>query len=313
MAEPQPISAHTGGTLMSWRAIYDVLKHSFYQFNEDKVSRLGAALAYYSMFSIAPLLLIALGIASLIFGKQAAEGELLEQIIGTVGPNAGHAVQDMLEATYLAGGGLTATIVGVVVLFLGASGVFVQLQDALNTIWHVRTKRERGWWTAIRERLLSFSMVMAIGFLLLASLILSALLSAASKFLGPEALPGGSLVWQGINGLFSLGLATVLLALLFKALPDVRLPWRDVWFGALATAVMFSLGKYLIGLYLAHSSTASAFGAAGSLVVLLAWTYYSSQVVLFGAEVTRQMVERSGRRIVPAENAMLVTDQATSQ
>jgi len=295
---------------MCWRSVLEVLTDSFREFGEDKVSRLGAALAYYGIFSIAPLLLIAIGIASLIFGQQAARGEILEQIEGMVGLSAGRAVQDILQASNRAGGGVRATVVGLAVLLFGASGVFIQLQDALNTIWHVTPKPGRGWWTIIRERLLSFSMVVMIGFLFLVSLISSAILTAAQKFLPPTAFPGGTLLWQAINGLSSLGLITLLLALLFKVLPDVKLGWRDVWIGAATTAVFFTVGKFLIGLYLVHSGAASAFGAAGSLVILLVWVYYSSQIVLFGAEVTRQMLLRSGSQVTPRDNAILLTAES---
>jgi membrane protein len=298
---------------MTSRAIYDVLKASFRDFIADKVPRLGAAVAYYSIFSIAPLLVIAIGIASLIFGEQAAQGEIRGQIEGTVGPSAGRAVQDILHATDRQSGGVTATIVGLVVLLFGGSSVFVQLQDGLNTIWHVTPKPDRGWWTTIRERLLSFGVVVVVGFLLLVSLIVSAALSAANKFLTPSALPGGSSLWQVINALVSLGLVTLLLALLFKVLPDVKLAWRDVWIGALTTAGLFTVGKYLIGLYLAHGSTTSAFGAADSLVILLVWVYYSSQIVLFGAELTRQLVKRSGREVIPTDNAILIADETLSR
>jgi membrane protein len=292
---------------MHWQSIVATLKQAFSDFHEDKVPRLGAALAYYSIFSLAPLLIIAIGVASLIFGEQASRGEVMDQVSGTIGPNAGRAVQDMLDAAHQ-DGGVTATVIGVVVLIFGASGLFVQLQDSLNAIWHVAPKPDRGWWTTIRERFLSCTIAFAIGILLLVSLVVSAALSAVNKFLTPAALPGGSYLWQAINTLVSLGFITVLLALLFKVLPDVKLGWRDVWIGALTTAALFTVGKFLIGLYLAHSSTASAFGAAGSLVVLLVWVYYSSQIVLFGAELTRTLMKRSGRQVEPSENAYIVAD-----
>jgi membrane protein len=295
---------------MHWRPIIDVANDSLQEFHSDKVPRLGAALAYYGIFSLAPLLIIAIGIASLIFGAQAARGEILEQVQGTIGSNAGRAVQDMLQAAQQNGGGWTATIIGVVMLFLGASGAFAQLQDSLNTIWHVKPKPGRSWCVTIRERFLSFGIVLGIGFLLLVSLILSAGLSAVSKFLTPASLQGGAYLWQAINTVVAFGFITVLLAMLFKVLPDVELGWRDVWVGALVTGALFSIGKYLLGLYLAHSGTASAFGAAGSLVVLLVWVYYSSQIVLFGAELTRTMMKRSGRQIKASDNAVLVDDQS---
>src|SRR5262245_29896213 len=245
---------------MQLRAVYELIKESARDFSEDKVPRLGAALAYYSIFSLAPLLIIAIGIASMIFGEQAARGEILGQIEGTIGTSAATAVQDMLRAARQDGGGIAATIVGAIVLLFGASGVFVQLQDALNTIWHVAPKPNRSWWATIRERFLSCAMVFGIGFLLLVSLIVSSALSAVSKFLTPAAIPGSSYLWQGVNALVSLGLITVLLASMYKVLPDVQLGWHQVWIGALATALLFTAGKYLIGVYLAHSSTASAFG-----------------------------------------------------
>jgi membrane protein len=298
---------------MQWQTVRNALVGSFRCFSEDRVSRLGAALAYYSVFSIAPLLVIAIGIASLIFGQQAARGEILEQIEGTVGSSAGRSLQDMLGATDRAGGGVAATIVGVALLLFGASGVFVQLQDALDTIWHVAPRPDRSWWTIVRERFLSFAMVVAIGFLLLVSLAVSAALSAVNKLLTPAALPGGATLWQGINALVSLGFITLLIALLFKTLPDVKLAWRDVWLGALVTSLLFTAGKFLIGFYLAYTSTASAFGAARSLVVLLVWVYYSSQIVLFGAELTRQLLLQSGRKIVPADNAIVVAAEDPRQ
>ena len=222
---------------MQWHLIYGALKSSGRCFSQDKVSRTGAALAYYSIFSMAPLLVIVLGIASLIFGERAAKGEILDQIGGMLGPSAGQAVQDMLRTTHREGGSIAATIAGVVLLLFGASRVFVQLQEAIDNIWHVMPNPDRGWRRILRERFLSFVMVVVIGFLFLVSLIVSAALLAASKFLSPMALPGGISLWQAIDALVSLGFITVLLALLFKTLPDVKLGWRDVWIRALVTAV----------------------------------------------------------------------------
>jgi membrane protein len=294
---------------MRVRAVYDVLKDTFNDFSGDKVPRLGAALAYYSIFSLAPLLIIAIGIASVIFGPSAARGEIVGQVHGTIGPSGAQAIQDMLQAADQSGGGVIATVIGVVVLIFGASGVFVQLQDALNTIWHVAPKPNRSWLATIRERFLSFAIVVTIGFLLLVSLIVSAALSAINKLLTPTTLPGGGLLWQAVNIAVSLGFVTLLLGLLYKVLPDVKVGWRPIWISALATATLFTVGKFLIGLYLAHSSTASAFGAAGSLVVILIWVYYSSQIILFGAELSRTLVRRAGLEILPADNALMVADE----
>jgi membrane protein len=290
-------------------AIYDVLKETFNDFSQDKVPRLGAALAYYSIFSLAPLLIIAIGIASVIFGPKAARGEIVGQIEDMIGPSAAQAIQDMLQAANQGGGGIIATVIGLVVLIFGASGVFVQLQDALNTIWHVTPKPDRSWLAMIRERFLSFAIVLGAGFLLLVLLVVSAALSAVNEFVTPTSLPGGTFLWQALNTVLSIGFITLLLSLLYKVLPDVKLGWRHVWVSALTSAVLFTVGKFLIGLYLAHSSTASAFGAAGSLVLLLVWVYYSSQIVLFGAQLSRTLLKRAGLQPEPADNAILVADE----
>lgn len=294
---------------MQLRSIYDVTKQAISDFSEDKVPRLGAALAYYSVFSLAPLLIIAIGIASLLFGEQAAHGQMLAQIENTVGEPVARSLEEMLRNTHENGAGVLATVVGMIVLLFGASGVFVQLQDSLNTIWHVAPKPDRGWWAVIRERFLSFAAVLCIGFLLLVSLIASAAISAVSNFLTPSWLPGSSYLWQVVNNLIAFALITVLLALMYKVLPDVKLRWRDVWIGAAVTGLLFNIGKYLIGLYLAKTGTASAFGAAGSLVIILVWVYYSSQIVLFGAELTRTLVKREGQEIVPTDNAIFLEDE----
>jgi membrane protein len=293
---------------MQLRSIYDVLKQAVHDFSEDKVPRLGAALAYYSVFSLAPLLIIAIGITSLLFGERAAHGQILTQIEGTVGEPVARSLEEMLRHAHQNGGGVIATVVGVVVLLFGASGVFVQMQDSLNTIWHVAPKPDRSWWAVVRERFLSFAAVLCIGFLLLVSLLASAAISAVSNFLTPASLPGSSYLWQLVNNLVAFGFITLLLALMYKVLPDVHLHWRDVWIGAAVTALLFNVGKYLIGLYLANTGTASAFGAAGSLVIILVWVYYSSQIVLFGAELTRTLVKREGHEIVPTDNAIFVDD-----
>jgi membrane protein len=288
---------------MNPRAVFDLLREAAKNFSEDKVPRLGAALAYYSVFSLAPLAIIAIGIASLLF-QESARQEILAQIEDAVGSPVARAVEDVLRNSQSQGGGVLATVVGLVVLVLGASGVFVQLQDALNSIWHVAPKPGRGWGVVLRERFLSFAMVFAIGFLLLVSLVISAALSAVGKFVSSASLPGGNAVWQWINTMVSLGFITLLLGLIYKVLPDVRLAWRNVWIGAAISAVLFTVGKYLFGLYLTHTSTASAFGAAGSLVIMLVWVYYSSQIVLFGAELTRTLTKRAGQQVVAKENAV---------
>src|SRR5262249_53433307 len=283
---------------------WELLKATFYAWNEDKASRLGAALAYYTVFSIAPLLIIAIGIAGLVFGKAAAKGEIVSQIEKTIGLPAAQAIEEMLRHTHATGQSTTTTICGVVILLLGASGVFVQLQDALNTIWKVTPKPGRGFVEMVRDRFLSFMVVLSTGILLLVSLVISAALAPLGKFLTPDVLPGSTYLWQAVNNVLSLGLVTLLFALMYKVLPDARIAWSDVWIGALVTALLFTGGKYLIALYLGRSSMTSAFGAASSLVAILLWVYYSAQILLAGAEFTRVYACRHGSSIVPRENAM---------
>jgi len=288
---------------MKFKDLFPLFKKTYTDWSEDKVPRLGAALAYFSIFSIAPLLLIATGIAGLVFGPEAARGGIAGQIESTVGQPAADAIEALLNQSGGVGGSLTATIIGAILLFVGASSVFIELQDTLNTIWKVKPKPGRTIREMIRVRFLSFSMILGIGFLLLASMVVSAALSALSQFLTPDALPGGTYLWQGINQLVSLVILIGLFALLFKYLPDAKITWRDVGVGAVVTGVLFTLGKYLIGLYLGQSSTTSTFGAAGSLVAVLIWVYFSSQLVLFGAEFTRVYANQYGSHVEPAAYA----------
>ena len=269
---------------------------------EDKVPTMGAALAYYTAFSIAPLLVIAIGVVGVVFGEKGGAG-VFEAIRALIGDNGAQAVQSMVEgAASKPHAGVVATVIGVITLLIGATGVFGQLQEALNVIWKVTLKPTTGWGVTLRRRLLSFGMVGVIAFLLLVSLVVSAGLAAVGKLFA-GALPGGEAVWQAVNMLVSVGVIAVLFALIYKVLPDVRLPWRIAWIGGFWTSLLFSFGKLAIGLYLGKSGIASTYGAAGSVIVLLLWVYYSAQILLFGAELTRAYVELSGRRIPPKENA----------
>lgn len=271
-----------------------LFKDTFTEFSNDRAPRMGAALAYYVTFSIAPLLLIAISIAGLIFGEQAARGEIFHQIESTVGPGAARSIEDILANTSSPEGNIFMMVVGGVILLFGASGVFAELQDSLNQIFRAPPQQGTGIWNTIRRRFLSFSMVLGIAFLLLVSLVVSAALSALSRYLSADALPGGVYLWQGINLLVSLGFVTLLFALIYKVLPDETIRWRDAFVGAGLTAVLFTLGKFLLGLYLGQASTVSSFGAAGSFVVILIWVYYSAQIMLLGAEFTRLYSERHG-------------------
>lgn len=293
--------------------IWSLLKATFREWNDDKAPRLGAALAYYSVFSLAPLLVIAAGIASLVLGERAARGEIAHQLQNWVGEPAASAIARMLENSNATGGGTRATVIGLALLLFGASGVFIQLQDALNTIWKVTPRPGQVWWSIVRDRLLSFTLVLGTGLLLLVSVVVTTVLTALGQFLTPDALPASTAFWQFINNVVSFAFTTVAFALIYKILPDAKIAWRDVWVGGAVTALLFTAGKYVLGLYLGQSSTTSAFGAAGSLVVILLWVYYSAQILLFGAEFTRTYANCFGRRVALAENAVAVTPEARAR
>ncbi|HZT79262.1 MAG TPA: YihY/virulence factor BrkB family protein [Gemmataceae bacterium] len=295
---------------MHWKDAWNVLKVAALQWYNDNPFRLGAALAYYAVFSIGPIVLIAVTIAGMVFGKEEAREQLVSRINQTAGPQVGEAIGGTLRYAHQAGGGVLATVIGVVVLLVAAAGLFAAIQDALNTIWGVRPKSGRGIAGVVKDRLLPYLMVLGVGVLLLASLVLSSVLAAVSHFLPPSSVPGGLVLWRVLNWAVSLVLLTALFALVYKVLPDVEIGWGDVWVGAAVTAVLFTAGTYLIGLYLGRGSVASPYGAAGSLVVILVWVYYSSQIFLFGAEFTQAYANRAGRPMQPAENAVRVGQAA---
>lgn len=258
----------------------------------DNVPRLGASLAYYTLFSIGPILLIAIAIAGFVFGPEAVRGEIAEQLRGTVGPDGAKVVQDLVENASLPGRGAIAITVGAVTFLLAATGVFLELQYALNTIFRVKAKSDSGISGMVKARVRSFGLVLSIGFVLLVSLGVSAVLSAMSAYLGDGA-GASSIVWQVVNVAVSFAVITVMFALIYRFLPDVKLLWRDVWVGAITTAALFTIGKQLLAMYLGRGSAASSYGAAGSVIVLLLWVYYSAQIILFGAELTRIYSERA--------------------
>ncbi len=272
-------------------ALWWVLKKAFGGWWNDNVPRLGASLAYYTLFALAPILVIAIAVAGFFFGAQAVRGEIVTQIQALVGIQGAQAVQSMLEGASKPSASILATVIGLVTAFLGATGAFIELQTALNAIWRVKPRPGVSVKVFLLQRLVSFGLVIGVGFLLLVSLLVSAALAALNRYLG-GAFPGLTVLWEASNVLVSLGVVTLLFAMVYKVLPDVQLRWRDVWIGALVTAGFFSVGKQIIGLYLGTSSIASSYGAAGSVVVLLVWVYYSAQVVLLGAEFTRFYVER---------------------
>ena len=288
---------------ITFGALATILRRALAGWWNDDVPRLGASLAFYTLFALAPILVVAIAIGGLIFGPEAVRGEIVGQIQGLIGRGGAEAVQSMLEGASKPSTSITATVVGIITFFLGATGAFLELQTALNTIWRVKPKSDgRYLQILVMQRVISFGLVVALGFLLVTSLLVSAGLAAIDTYMG-NAFPGVVVLWEALNVLVSLGVITLLFAMIYKVLPDVKLVWRDVWVGALVTAGLFTIGKLVIGLYLGTTSIASTYGAAGSVVVILVWVYYSAQVILLGAEFTRAYVEEFGRRPRPEEFA----------
>jgi len=276
--------------MADWLAL---VRETFTAWNQDKAPRLAAALAFYSIFSMAPLLVIVIAGAGLFFGEQAAEGQVFAALRGLVGVEAALSIQAILQNVRQTESGVLATVISLGTLLLGATGVFAELQDALNTIWAAPPRPKRGVTQIVRERFTSFLIVVGIAALLFASLVISAVLSALEAFWG-EILTGFASAPLDVG--ISFGITTVLFALIYKVLPDVHIAWRDVWLGAACTAALFIVGKSLIGLYLGTSSVSSTYGAAGSLAVLLLWIFYSAQIFFLGAEFTKTYSTRRGSR-----------------
>jgi membrane protein len=287
---------------VTYRRVWALLKDTATAWSEDKVPRHGAALAYYTVFSIVPLLVVVIAIIGLLFGREATESYILDQIADVIGPQSAEALKDMLQRANQPSTGIVATVTAIVTLLLGASGVFGQLQDSLNSIWGVRPKEGRGIWGIIKDRFISFSALLGTAFLLLVSLVISAGLAAIGQWFGGW-LPAPEVALHFLEFLLSFALITGLFAMMFKLLPDARVAWSDVWIGAGLTALLFTVGKFALGLYLGKSDIGSAYGAAGSLVILLVWVYYSAQIVLFGAEFTQVYASAVGRQISPDEDA----------
>jgi membrane protein len=297
---------------MRSKTVWQLVKATFEGWSNDNATRLAAALAYYTLLSLAPLLVLAVAIAGLVFGDDAARGQIGKELSALVGPEAGAGIQTVLKHARAPEGGTWSTILGGAVLLFGASGVFGELQAALNKVWNVEPKPGRGVLGILKDRFFSFTMVMGVAFLLLVSLILSATLSAVGAYFS-RLLPGGELLWQLGNTVISVAVISVLFALLFKVVPDIKVAWRHVWPGALCTALLFTIGKYLIGLYLGRASVASPYGAAGSLIVLVIWVYYAAQIVFLGAEFTRVYAEWRGARIEPSKDAVAVPERADAE
>ncbi|MCC0176160.1 YihY/virulence factor BrkB family protein [Waterburya agarophytonicola K14] len=289
---------------MNLRKVVRLLKETFQEWQKDKASRIAAALAYYTVFSISPLLVIAIAIAGAFFGQDTAQEEITSRLTELVG-------EDGVKPILMALNNISqpkirglASLISIGVLVLGASGIFAQLQDALNTVWKVKPQPGQGMLLFIRKRLSSFLMVLAIGFLLMLSLILSAVVATLSQY-RTDFLPGSQILWENLDFIVSLGLMTFLFGLMFKYVPDVTIAWKDVFVGSLITALLFIFGKFLLGVYISRGSLGSAYGAAGSLIVFLAWVYYSAQIILFGAEFTQVYSRMYGSKIKPNKHSQI--------
>jgi membrane protein len=294
---------------MNLRVVSALLKETFFEWYGDNAPRLGAALAYYTVFSLSPLLIIVIAFAGLVFGREAAQGEIVAQLQGLIGEGSAKAIQAMIESAHKPTSGMVATVVGVLTLLIGATGVFTELHDALNTIWEVKPKPGLGLMGLIRDRFLSFAMVLGIGFLLLVSLAISAGLAALGKLMdGMVSTP--IYVGQIVNLLVAFVVVMLLFAMIYRILPDIEIAWSDVWIGAAFTSVLFTIGKVLIGFYLGRSSVASAYGAASSLAIILIWVYYSAQIFLFGAEFTQVYAKNYGSQSVGSQHALPGSQEA---
>jgi membrane protein len=293
-----------------------LLKDTIREWREDGATRLAAALAYYTTFSLAPLLVLIIAMAGLVGGRDAAQTQTMAQVEDLLGAEGREFVQGMIESASRPTTGWTATLIGAGTLLFGALGVFGELQNSLNTIWEVKPKPARGLLDGVRrfiiKRLMSFTMVLAIGFLMLASLVISAALSALGEYI--DARWPMADFWLGlINFVISFLVITFLFAMMFKFLPEIKIAWKDVWLGAAVTSALFTLGKFLIGLYLGRSEVGTVFGAAGSLAILLIWIYYSAQILFFGAEFTQVYANRYGSKIVPDPGMVQITEQERAQ
>jgi membrane protein len=299
---------------MTLKNIWILIKAAASSWVDDYAQSMGAALAYYTMFSIAPLLLIVISIAGLIFGVEAARGEIFSQLQGLMGQQGADAVQGLLESVSKPAESITAMLVGTILLLIGATTVFGELQDSLDRIWRAPKRNKGGIWSLLRARLLSFGMIMGIGFLLMVSLVVSAALAALGKLWGP-LFADWEMLANVIDFLVSFVFSTTVFAMIYKIMPRAKVDWADVWIGAAVTALLFTIGKFLIGLYIGKSGVTSGFGAAGSLVVVLVWVYYSAQIFLMGAEFTWAYALTFGSRKeqpVPAA-APAVPSQATKK
>jgi len=289
-----------------------ILKLTYQEWKEDNASRLAAALAYYTIFSLAPMLTILIAVTGLIWKADVVRMQILGQVRSLIGPEGADFVANLISNRGSPAAGIVALILGIITLLLGALGVFNELHNSLNLIWNIKMQKPEGFFEGIKklliDRFLSFAMILAIGFLLLVSLVVTAAVSATQETIG-NVLPLSELLWQLVNLAISIGVIAILYALMFKFLPDAEIAWHDAWIGALVASLLFSIGKAAIGIYLGNSAVASAFGAAGSEVLLLLWIYYSAQILFFGAELTQVYANQYGSKLVLSEVEVIAPER----
>lgn len=300
------MTKNTKDKKLSLRVFWDILKDSANGFMDDKLMKMSGALSYYTIFSMGPLLLIMITMCSIFFGRDAVEGKVYAQLSSFVGHDTASQLQTIIQHAAISGKGPLATILGVSLLIIGASSVFAEMQESINIIWGVKSKPKSGWKSFLKNRLLSFSMIISLAFLLLVSLGISAVIDILGNRLQLR-FPGLSVVIiYIINTFITIGITTFIFAVIFKVLPDANIKWKDVWIGAIATMILFLLGKFGISFYISKSNVGSTYGATGSLIVIMLWVYYSAMILYFGAEFTKFYVVHVGDEIKPAEYAVTV-------
>lgn len=295
------------------RTVFKLLKNTTIAFLDDNAFKLSASLSYYTVFALGPLLIIVISLSAIVYGKDVVEGRLYEQLRGLVGVEPAAQIQNILSNAQQTHATTMGAIIGFIILFIGATGVFTEIQGSINFIWSVRAKPKKSWLVYLRNRLLSFSLVVGLGFLLLVSLIVNALLTLLSQTLTKKFphFPVG--LFNLTNSLIILTVITCLFAVIYKVLPDAIISWKDAWIGSIFTAMLFLLGKFLIGYYLGKSNLGVTYGAAASVVILLAWVYYSSLILYFGAEFTKIYALHSGEGIRPKQTAVFIIKRETKE
>ncbi|MBA2250494.1 MAG: YihY/virulence factor BrkB family protein [Chitinophagaceae bacterium] len=287
-------------------SLFEYLKQVFTEFVEDNILKYSASLAYYTIFSLAPLLIIIISISGILFGKDAIQGHVYSQLAGLVGSEAAIQVQEAIKNIHITGHNFFASTLSIIVLVIGATGIFGEIQDSLNKIWGLRIKTKKTWWKLILNRILSFSLILSIGFVMIVSLLLNAVIAAFGNFLSRYFSEMSIVLIQIADNFLSFIATTFLFSLLFKMLPDAKIKWKDVFVGGLITSVFFTLGKLGIGYYLGTSKLSTVYGAAGSIMILMVWVYYSSIILYMGAEFTKVYAKLYGGKILPNEYAVWI-------